>query len=78
MRLSADPSSPFFSPDAHRVGVYLDGRYLEHCVEASEEEGWADIISHDQEGRPMVGKNGHFYLSRVLGAIEIRSLHQSE
>lgn len=52
MRLSAEPSSPFYNEALVRsVDVFVDGYTVPPCVEASEEEGWVDCLVADDAGR---------------------------
>lgn len=52
MRLSAERSSPFYRAALVLwATVYVDGMTTPPCVEASESEGWADVIVCDDAGR---------------------------
>lgn len=52
MRISADKTSPFFvGALLEGIQVYWEGIRLEGCVEASEEEGWADCVARDDAGK---------------------------
>lgn len=51
MRLSAEPSSPHWRPEAMRAKVYLDGDEQSLVVEADEDAGWLKRCKVDAEGR---------------------------
>ncbi len=74
MRLSANESSPYF--DAERVfeaTVLVDGDEVRFCLEASEEEGWADVVATDENGVVLV-EGDELVHKRLTGAVEIRFL----
>lgn len=50
MRLSAEKDSPHYRPDFWQWFVFVDGLEVSGVVEASEEEGWADVIARDASG----------------------------
>lgn len=48
LRLSADSSHPYYNPLlAPRATVYLNGERLEHCITASEPDGWVECHMTD-------------------------------
>lgn len=93
MRLSALPHSPYYREEMIRpvaridhgevkiryepVAVYVDGIRQTACVEACEDEGWADIYLFDDQGHQLL--DAAFLVrtplvERVRGLVEIRRL----
>lgn len=76
MRLSINKDSPFYDKEklnAHPL-VLLNGEPLKGCLEASEEEGWADVWKRDEAGKILLNEaKDAALIERVYGRIEITS-----
>ena len=73
MRLSANALSSFYDPaKVQRAKIYVDGREIRRCFEASEEEGWADVFAVGMDGKPLVDETGdRVQVERLRGRVEI-------
>lgn len=73
MRLSADRSSPYYRADIVKVAIVtLDGMTLPPVIEASEADGWADVVVYDDAGRPVVAPDrDHALIERRYGRVRI-------
>ena len=58
------------------VEILLDGRPVEKCYAAHEEEGWVDVHQTDARGR-LVVKDGDVVELRLQGRVEIRPIAMS-
>ena len=60
MRLSVRPEDPGFCNFAHsrNVTVYLDGKRLNYCITADDEEGTALVCATDKNGRLIIEYDG--------------------
>lgn len=66
MRLSVFRDSPYYNPDMIILAeVYVDDVPIALCVEACEEEGWAEMYETDDAGN--LGHN----LVRLTGKVVI-------
>jgi hypothetical protein len=79
MRLSVDAKSPFYFGAAltnlglcpHSVRITLDGVTQTMVTEASEEEGWADVIDLDASQQPFMDDAGNIAIRRLHGLVKI-------
>jgi len=71
VRLSSDPSSPYWlGRDVNATAtVHVNGEEQRFVLEASEEEGWADVIERDTDGFVTGGKQ--LVTRRLFGMVEI-------
>lgn len=81
MRLSANRGSVFYDEAklALHPQVFIDGIAVSHCVEASEEEGWADQLVKDEAGKFVLNETQDgVKVKRLTGRVEIHyfALHQ--
>lgn len=74
MRVSANRSSPFYDADRDisQLQVLVDGVPVRHCVEASEEDGWADLVKTDDGGRILLDETRQASaIERLTGHVEL-------
>jgi hypothetical protein len=71
MRISVNPDSPFFDASFPSVDPYLNGRLIMGVVEASEGEGWVDILDADDAGR-VIRTGDELQLRRLHGHVELQ------
>lgn len=71
MRLSANPTSPHWKPCALEARVFLDGGELANVVEASEEEGWADVAAVDDDDAIVIDEHHEIKTYRLTGIVRI-------
>lgn len=77
MRLSVDTGSPYWRADGYEHQVFVDGLAIRLCVEASEEEGWATMVTTDDAGKLMLNDERTQALTHKLyGKVEIKKLDQ--
>lgn len=73
MRLSSDRNSPYYNGALiPGTRVFVNGVELERgtCVEASEEDGWAEVLRFD--GGVLVIEEGKFAADTLRGRVELR------
>ena len=58
--------------DARRLRVFIDGDMPRGVAAWDCDEGWADILTHDENGHVRMDDCGRFILKRVAGKIEVR------
>lgn len=72
MRISAFRTSPYFSPYTVWCTVTLDGEELiKDVTEASEKEGWVDLLQRDDHGRLVVIDGDRVAVFRKSGKVTI-------
>ncbi len=71
MRLSADPSSPYWlGPDVNATAtVHVNGEEQRFVIEASEEDGWAEVVVRDNDRVVLDGYR--VVTQRLYGAVTI-------
>ena len=68
-RVSMDIASQFYRSDYRQLGLKIDGREVQNCVEFCISEGWARLYINDSRGQPKQ-ERGKFVAVRKHGKIE--------
>lgn len=72
MRISALRTSPYFSPYAVWCDYTLNGETLiKDVTEASEKEGWVELLERDEQGRLIVVGQNNIKIIRKYGKVTI-------
>lgn len=75
MRLSSDKASPYYRSDLGFWSVFLNGKLVKLCTEASEEWGVVWLIETDEKGHAVLegeGDNRRLKIRQHYGKVEIR------
>lgn len=60
--------------EAKRIRVYIDGDMPRGVVAYNLNEGWADILTYDEQGALVTNGIGGFIARRVTGKVEVRAV----
>lgn len=67
MRMSADPQSPHYSPQAGFYDVYFDGVKVSHVRDVDTVEGWIEVYDLDR-----TAKEGHYVVKKCYGVVRLQ------
>lgn len=60
--------------DAKRIRVLIDGDMPRGVAAYNIDEGWADVLTYDEQGALVTNGAGRFVTKRVAGKVEVKAI----
>lgn len=71
MRVSTQKDDPGFREDTYRFEVFLNGKRLDNCITADEEQMYVWVYKKGEDGKLSVDDYGRFIEEKLIGAVKI-------